>query len=48
MNDKEIALGLLKIALEKCPEALVVDAKRERLFELYRKCLAEVQKAGRA
>jgi hypothetical protein len=48
MSDQEIALGLLKLALEKYPEALVVESKREQLFALYRECLAEVRKAGRA
>ncbi|MBQ6245493.1 MAG: hypothetical protein IJK04_01400 [Kiritimatiellae bacterium] len=48
MSDQEIALGLLKLALEKCPEALTSTAPRERFLQLYRELLAEVRKADRA
>lgn len=48
MNENEVALELLKLALEKCPEALASTQPKERFLQLYRDCLAAVQKADRA
>lgn len=41
MSDVEVALELLKLALPTQPDA---RTNREKLFELYRKCLATVRK----
>lgn len=48
MSDAEVALGLLKLLLDTCQDARTAARKKEQLFEFYRECLAEVQKAGRA
>lgn len=42
MSDAEVALGLLKLVLEKCPDALVVEKKKEQFLSLYHECLAAV------
>ena len=43
MTDCEVALELLKLALEKCPEAKNDALKKDSLLQLYRECLAAVQ-----
>ena len=40
MSDAEVALELLKIAMRAEP---VASTNSEKLFELYRRCLAAVQ-----
>ena len=48
MSDAEVALELLKLALEKCGEMRTDAAKKETFLQMYRDCLAAVQKADRA
>lgn len=43
MSDAEVALGLLKILLEKCPEACDAAQQKESFLQLYRDCLAAVR-----
>ena len=43
MNDCEVALELLKLALEKCPDAKSAAPKKDSLLQLYRECLATVR-----
>ena len=43
MNDAEVALGLLKLLLEKCPEACGAAQQKESFLQLYRDCLAAVR-----
>ena len=43
MNDAEVALELLKIALANCADAADAASQKDSLLQLYRDCFATVR-----
>ena len=47
MSDAEVALELLKLAMEKCTDAAAAAKKKDEFLHLYRECFAAVVSRGR-
>lgn len=47
MTDAEVALELLRLLIDKCPEACDAAQQKESFLQLYRDCLTAVR-AGKA
>ncbi len=48
MSDAEVALELLKLALEKCAEMKTAVLKKDEFLQQYRECLAAVRAQDKA